>query len=61
MTGAVVASCSPRSANAQLNSTICGSGVLWCLLTFIKDCALGVKGSLVRIQSTRLRKSRSEA
>lgn len=41
MTVAVVASCSPRSANAQLNSTICGSGVLWCLLTFIKDCAPG--------------------
>ena len=40
MLGAVVASCSPRSANAQLNSTIRGSDVLCCLLTFIKDCAL---------------------
>ena len=53
MLGAVVASCSQMSANAQLNSTICGSDVHCCLLTFIKGCTQGVKGSQVRILFTR--------
>lgn len=51
MLGAVVASCSPRSANTQLNSIIRGSDILCCLLTFIKDFALAVQTHLHIVQS----------